>query len=116
MLLEQPPQAQSYDKWPVTHIFTLAKLFLHFILLFAISSSSHPFDADFVYLPSYQSWSNHYFYVVSSIVLIMVIANPYWMSPLFQALCQDLKLILIASFCGTYNHYPHFKDEMGGRN
>ena len=31
---------------------------------------------------------NHYFYVVSSI-LIMVIANPYWMSSLFQALCQD---------------------------
>lgn len=59
---------------------------------------------------------NHYFYIVSSIVLIMVIANPYWMSPLFQALCQDLKLILIASFCGIYNHYPHFKDEMRGRD
>lgn len=55
----------------------------------SLSSTSHPLDANLV--PAISSKLE--FFIISSLILIMVIASSYWIAPSLLALSQDLKFI-----------------------
>lgn len=70
-------------------ILILAELFLHLTLFYITLSISHPLDANLV--PAISSKLE--FFIISSLILIMVIASSYWIAPSLLALSQDLKFI-----------------------
>lgn len=76
------------------HIHSLEQSF-PFVSFSSLSPSSipHPSDAAFVYLSLIKAGLIYDSCSISFIILIMVIANPYWMFPSFQARCQDLTFI-----------------------